>query len=131
MRANSCRGRSDLSVNWSISLVELEQDNYRDVRWVVEEVLSIVNGLDLPKIHEDLSFRHRKSIRRKVRARDEEEHRLFERDPFIYFYEDYLRAYDKETSKSRGVYYTPPPVVNFIVRAVDDILKEKFSIRDG
>ena len=85
-------------------LNELEKDEYRDVRWVVEEVLSIVNGLNLPAIHEDLSFRHRKAISRKVRAADEEEHRLFERDPFIYFYEDYLRAYDKATSKSRGVY---------------------------
>ncbi len=112
-------------------LTELEKDEYRDVRWVVEEVLSIVNGLDLTAIHEDLSFQHRKAISRKVRAADEEEHRLFERDPFIYFYEDYLRAYDKETSKSRGVYYTPPPIVNFIVRAVDDILKESFGIRDG
>jgi hypothetical protein len=112
-------------------LTELEKDEYRDVRWVVEEALSIVNGLDLPAIHEDLSFRHRQAISRNVRAADEEEHRLFERDPFIYFYEDYLRAYDKETSKSRGVYYTPPPVVNFIVRAVDDILKERFKILDG
>jgi hypothetical protein len=112
-------------------LNELEKDEYRDVRWVVEEVLSIVNGLDLPAIHEDLSFRRRKAISRKVRATDEEEHRLFERDPFIYFYEDYLRAYDKKTSKSRGVYYTPPPIVNFIVRAVDDILKETFGIREG
>ena len=33
--------------------------------------------------------------------------------------------------KSRGVYYTPPPIVNFIIRAVDDILKENFGIRDG
>jgi hypothetical protein len=112
-------------------LTELEKTEYRDVRWVVEEVLSIVNGLDLPAIHEDLSFRRRKAISRKVRAADEEEHRLFERDPFMYFYEDYLRAYDKQTSKSRGVYYTPPPIVNFIVRAVDDILKESFGIRDG
>ena len=112
-------------------LTELEKPEYRDVRWVVEEVLSIVNGLDLAAIHEDLSFRSRKAISRKVRAGDEEEHRLFERDPFIYFYEDYLRAYDKETSKSRGVYYTPPPIVNFIVRAVDDILKGSFGIRDG
>ena len=112
-------------------LTELEKSEYRDVRWVVEEVLSIVNGLNLPAIHEDLSFRRRKAISRKVRAADEEEHRLFERDPFIYFYEDYLRAYDKETSKGRGVYYTPPPIVNFIVRAVDDILKESFDIRDG
>ncbi len=112
-------------------LTELEKREYRDVRWVVEEVLSIVNNLDLRAIHEDLSFRGRKAISRKVRAADEEEHRLFERDPFIYFYEDYLRAYDKETSKSRGVYYTPPPIVNFIVRAVDDILKESFEIPDG
>jgi hypothetical protein len=112
-------------------LNELEKDEYRDVRWVVEEVLSIVNGLNLPAIREDLSFRQRKAISRKVRAGDEEEHRLFERDPFIYFYEDYLRAYDKATSKSRGVYYTPPPIVNFIVRAIDDILKETFGIADG
>lgn len=112
-------------------LNELEKSEYRDVRWVVEEVLSIVNGLNLPDIHEDLSFRRRKAISRKLRAADEEEHRLFERDPFIYFYEDYLKAYDKDMRKGRGVYYTPPPVVNFIVRAVDDILKDSFGIRDG
>jgi hypothetical protein len=112
-------------------LTELEKDEYREVRWVVEEVLSIVNGLDLAAIHEDLSFRARKAINRKVRAADEEEHRLFERDPFIYFYEDYLKAYDAKMRKSRGVYYTPPPIVNFIVRAVDDILKDSFGIREG
>lgn len=112
-------------------LNELEKDEYRDVRWVVEEVLSIVNGLNLAAIHEDLSFRQRKAVSRKVRAADEEEHRLFERDPFIYFYEDYLNAYDPATRKSRGVYYTPPPIVNFIVRAVDGILKETFGIADG
>lgn len=112
-------------------LNELEKEEYRDVRWVVEEVLSIVNGLDLPAIHEDLSFRQRRAISRKVRAVDEEEHRLFERDPFIYFYEDYLKAYDPAMRKSRGVYYTPPPIVNFIIRAVDDILKDSFGIGDG
>jgi predicted helicase len=57
--------------------------------------------------------------------------RLFERDPFIYFYEDYLKAYDPAMRKGRGVYYTPPPIVNFIVRAVDDILKGSFGIADG
>jgi hypothetical protein len=112
-------------------LTELEKGEYRDVRWVVEEVLSIVNALNLPAILEDLSFRNRKAISRKVRAGDQEEHRLFERDPFIYFYEDYLTAYDATTRKARGVYYTPPPVVNFIVRAVDDILKQNFGISDG
>ncbi len=112
-------------------LSELARDEYREVRWVVEEVLSIVNGLDLAAIHEDLSFRSRRAISHKVRAQDEEEHRLFERDPFIYFYEDYLKAYDKDMRKGRGVYYTPPPIVNFIIRAVDDILKDSFGIADG
>src|ERR1051325_2454888 len=112
-------------------LAELERDEYREVRWVVEEVLSIVNGLNLPAIHEDLSFRQRRAISRSVRAQDEEEHRLFERDPFIYFYEDYLKAYDPAMRKGRGVYYTPPPVVNFIVRAIDDILKDSFGISEG
>lgn len=112
-------------------LTVLNQSEYRDVRWVVEEVLSIVNTLDLEGIHADLSFRKRRAISRKIRAGDEEEHRLFERDPFIYFYEDFLKAYDKETRKGRGVYYTPPPIVNFIVRAVDDILKDTFGIDDG
>jgi hypothetical protein len=69
-------------------LNELNKEEYTDVRWVVEEVLSIVNGLNLPAIHEDLSFSQRKAINRKVRAGNEEEHRLFERDPFVYFYED-------------------------------------------
>jgi N-6 DNA Methylase len=110
---------------------EMSEKEYADARWIVEEVLSIVNGLDLAAIHEDLSFRQRKAINRKVRAGDEDEHRLFERDPFIYFYEDFLKAYDPAMRKGRGVYYTPPPIVNFIVRAVDDILKDKFDIRDG
>lgn len=109
----------------------LDAEEYDDMRWIVDEVLSIVNGLDLAAIHDDLSFRQRRAISRKVRAKDEEEHRLFERDPFIYFYEDYLRAYDPAMSKGRGVYYTPPPVVNFIVRAVDDLLTGEFGIAEG
>ena len=43
-------------------------------------------------------------------------------DPFIHFYEDFLAAYNPKKRKSRGVWYTPEPVVNFIVRAVDDVL---------
>jgi N-6 DNA Methylase len=111
-------------------LEDLSAPEYAEIRWVVEEILSIVNGLKL-EIHEDLSFKHRKAIIRKVGAKDEEEHRLFERDPFIYFYEDFLGKYDAKMKKARGVYYTPPPIVNFIVRAVDDILKETFGIPDG
>ena len=112
-------------------LEQMDEDEYRPSRWVVDEILSIVNGIDLASIHNDLSFRARKAISRKVKAGDEEEHRLFEKDPFIYFYEDFLKAYDPAMRKGRGVYYTPPPVVNFIVRAIDDILKDTFGIADG
>lgn len=112
-------------------LDELTTSKYRDIRWVVEEILSIVNGLDLAAIHEDLAFKNRKRGARDLKAKDEEEWRLFSRDPFVYFYEDYLAKYDAKLRKSRGVYYTPPPIVNFIVRAIDDILKEGFGIKRG
>ncbi len=52
-------------------------------------------------------------------------------DPIIHFYETFLSEYDPKLRKSRGVWYTPAPVVNFIVRAVDDILKTEFDIPNG
>ncbi len=44
----------------------------------------------------------------------------------MHFYETFLAEYDPKLRKSRGVFYTPEPVVDFIVRAVDDILKTRF-----
>lgn len=52
-------------------------------------------------------------------------------DPVIHFYEDFLKAYDKAMRAKRGVFYTPSPVVQFIVRSVDEILKTEFGIEDG
>jgi len=52
-------------------------------------------------------------------------------DPIIHFYEPFLDAYDKEERQRRGVYYTPQPVVNFIVRNVDQELKNSFGLKDG
>ncbi len=52
-------------------------------------------------------------------------------DPMIHFYETFLAEYNPKLRKSRGVYYTPEPVVNFIVRAVDDILKSEFGLSKG
>ncbi len=54
-----------------------------------------------------------------------------ERDPVMLFYEDFLTAYDPARRKARGVYYTPAPVVSFIVRAVDDLLQKEFGLKDG
>lgn len=52
-------------------------------------------------------------------------------DPFIHFYEDFLAAYNPKKRKARGVWYTPEPVVDFIVRAVDDVLKSEFGLSQG
>ena len=52
-------------------------------------------------------------------------------DPIIHFYEDFLAEYDPKLIKARGVWYTPAPIVSFIVRAVDDILKTEFDLPQG
>lgn len=108
-------------------LDELDQENYRDIRWLVEELLSIMNSLDLSAIQDDLTFLRRPTLF----GHDTDERRLFSKDPYVYFYEDFLQNYDQHTKKTRGVYYTPPPVVNFIVRAVNDTLKDTIGVRRG
>ncbi len=61
--------------------------------------------------------------------------RLFEveneKDPIIHFYEDFLKEYDPAERKKMGAYYTPVPVVRFIIRQVDEILKEEFGLSQG
>lgn len=52
-------------------------------------------------------------------------------NPIIHFYETFLAEYDPKLRKAKGVWYTPAPVVNFIVRAVDDILKTEFDLPQG
>ena len=52
-------------------------------------------------------------------------------DPVIHFYEDFLREYDAEQRKKLGAFYTPLPVVRFIVRAVDHLLEKEFNLPKG
>jgi predicted helicase len=95
-------------------LDELDKDEYAETRWIVEEVISLLNNINLPEIQRSLSF-----------SKDHA------KDPYVYFYEDFLSAYDAKLRKAKGVYYTPPPVVNFIVRAINDLLKTEFGITSG
>ncbi|OYD17518.1 DNA methyltransferase [candidate division WOR-3 bacterium JGI_Cruoil_03_44_89] len=53
------------------------------------------------------------------------------KDPIVHFYETFLAEYDPKTRKGRGVYYTPEPVVSYIVRSLHNILKEHFNRADG
>lgn len=53
------------------------------------------------------------------------------RDPVVHFYETFLAAYDPKLRELRGVYYTPEPVVSYIVESIDWLLREKFGLKDG
>ncbi len=96
---------------------ELEKTDYKETRWIIEETISIMNNLQLNEIQKTLSF-NSKSLKQVT-------------DPYIYFYEDFLAAYDSKLRKSKGVYYTPPQVVSFIVSSVNQILKDEFKISKG
>jgi hypothetical protein len=52
-------------------------------------------------------------------------------DPIIHFYETFLKAYDNNIRELRGVYFTPEPIVSYIVRSVDNLLRERFGCVDG
>jgi hypothetical protein len=83
------------------------------IRRTVDELAEIFQATNLPKLFEDFG---------KFTQRN---------DPFIHFYETFLAEYNPAKRKARGVWYTPEPVVNFIVRAVDDVLKTEFRLPLG
>lgn len=83
------------------------------IKWMVDELADIFRATNVSELLKDFG----KSTQ--------------QRDPIIHFYETFLSEYDPKLRKSRGVWYTPEPVVNFIVRAVDDILKDEFGLSRG
>ncbi len=83
------------------------------IRWVVDDLADIFLACNVEEILQDYG----KSTQME--------------DPIIHFYETFLSEYDPKLRKSRGVWYTPQPVVSFIVRAVDDILKSEFGLPQG
>ena len=97
-------------------LTHLEDSGYEDIRWIVDDILAIVNEMDGAAVAESMSYK------KGVSDGD---------DPYLNFYEIFLAEYDAKLRENRGVYYTPPPVVKFIVRAADDLLKRDFNIPAG
>jgi predicted helicase len=81
--------------------------------WIVEELVSIFLASDVAQIMKNFG----KSTKQE--------------DPVVHFYETFLGEYNPALRKARGVWYTPQPVVNFIVRAVDEILKTEFNLPQG
>jgi predicted helicase len=83
------------------------------IKWIVDSLVDIFLACNV----EEILKNYGKSTRME--------------DPIIHFYETFLSEYDPKLRKARGVWYTPAPVVNFIVRAVDDILKTEFDLPQG
>jgi predicted helicase len=81
--------------------------------WAVDGLADLLNRTDISAILQDFG----RSTRRE--------------DPVVHFYETFLAAYDPKMREARGVYYTPEPVVSYIVRSVDHILKTDFKLADG
>ncbi len=83
------------------------------IRWIVDDLADVFRAADVVELMKGYG---------KATQRN---------DPFLHFYETFLGEYNPKLRKSRGVYYTPEPVVNFIVRAVDEILRAEFGLPDG
>lgn len=81
--------------------------------WAVDDLLRLLAYADIGSIIADFG------------------HAAGQDDPVVHFYETFLAAYDPELRETRGVYYTPEPVVQYIVRSVDSLLKTHFNKRKG
>ncbi len=81
-----------------------------ELEWLLKDLASLLERTDMPAILRDFGTRAGRE------------------DPVVHFYEDFLAAYDPTLREVRGVYYTPEPIVQFIVRAVDLVLRREFGM---
>lgn len=83
------------------------------IAWLVDDLAQLLAQADMEAILKDFGKRTAKE------------------DPVVHFYETFLAAYDPRVREMRGVYYTPEPVVSYIVRSVDYLLKTRFDKPQG
>ncbi|NHB02387.1 type ISP restriction/modification enzyme [Helicobacter pylori] len=81
-------------------------DAIKEIQWLLDEILSLINHVDMDSILKDLND---------------------DKDPYLHFYETFLSAYDPKLREKKGVYYTPDSVVKFIINALDSLLKTHFK----
>lgn len=89
------------------------------LEYIVDELCEVFSYADIEKLMKDY-YQRGKSKNDKIGP-----------DPVIHFFEDFLKEYDPALRKKMGAYYTPQPIVQFIIRSVDEILKKDFGLRDG
>jgi len=83
------------------------------MEWIIDDIAEVLSVADVNKLLQEY-FREGKG-----------------KDPVVHFYETFLAEYDPKTREKRGVYYTPEPVVSYIVRSLHHILKDRFGKADG
>lgn len=88
------------------------------LKYIVDELCEVFSHADVHSLMEEYFKNGKKNTNEKA-------------DPVIHFYEDFLQEYDPELRKKMGAYYTPQPVVDFIVKSVDEILKKDFKLVNG
>ncbi len=93
----------------SIAVYDLDES----IAWIVEDLASMFAATDAERIMRNYGGNKRHS------------------DPIVHFYEDFLAEYDPKLRKARGVWYTPAPVVKFIVSSIDQILQTEFNLPMG
>jgi predicted helicase len=83
------------------------------LEWIVDEISNVLANVDVKKIFSEY-YKNKRG-----------------EDPVFHFYETFLEEYDPKERERRGVYYTPKPVVSYIVCSLHSLLKEKFGLDDG
>jgi hypothetical protein len=87
-------------------------DPHPSIGWIVDEIVAILAAAPV-----------RRMLREPRRTRG--------RDPVLDFYQTFLRCYDPGLRRRRGVFYTPPELVSYVVRSVHRLLATRFDRRDG
>ncbi|MBC5858362.1 DNA methyltransferase [Campylobacter jejuni] len=99
-------------------------ENLESIKWLLEEIINIINHIDITSIIKELNKTSEKDLfNRNILSTH--------KDPYLHFYETFLASYDPKLREVRGVYYTPAPVVIFIINAIDKILKQDFNHKKG
>lgn len=96
-------------------------DELDSLKWLIKEILGIINHIDPAEITKELN---------KIAQKDLLGNYLH-KDPYLHFYETFLSQYDPHLRELRGVYYTPFAVVSFIINAIDSTLKNDFNQAKG
>ncbi|WP_416861996.1 type ISP restriction/modification enzyme [Helicobacter ganmani] len=95
------------------------------IKWLIEEILYIINHIDIISIIKELNKASEKDLLGHYTTQ------FTHKDPYLHFYETFLSQYDPRLREIRGVYYTPASVVSFIVNAIDSTLKKDFALKNG